>query len=139
MTAQPCPCGGGPAYKQGDPITFHYACWECHRAREKKAAPDPIQVAEHLRTRGVLYTPVDSRGRLWTDGLHIRHDRAYGPGWYIFARRPEYGGNYVRRVARPYIPVELGEYRTYPGWKRKKDAQAWCDELTALLLPPLDP
>lgn len=101
-----------------------------------------LQAAQSLTERGVSYSPECHKGLLWEEGLHVRHDRPHGPGWYIFARRPEYGGRYVRRVARPTgAPRPHRHYSRLvsPGWKRKKDAEQVLRILVALLAPTIGP
>lgn len=80
------------------------------------------------------------RGLRWDAGHHVRRDPVTGPGWYIFARRPEYGGRYVRLVARPDLPPRRHPHysgKVHRGWRTRREAARICDALTAALLPPL--
>ena len=88
----------------------------------------------------VWHSPVDTLGREWTARHFVQRDAARGPGWFVFARRPEYGGHYVRLVARPDRPAKAHQSysgRVFAGWRTHREAARVCDALTAMLLPSL--
>lgn len=93
-------------------------------------------------TEATLYDPVCHKGLVWDAGFHVRKSPATGPGYYIFARRPEYGGNYVRLVARPDVPSRKHPHyncKVQRGWRTYREACRACDQLTSDMLAPLSP
>lgn len=74
----------------------------------------------------MLWEPVDYKGRAFGD-FHVRQSSSDGPGWFIFGRNDQYGGQLVKLVGRPDVP--LRKHRSYnvktrAGWRTKRDAEA---------------
>lgn len=87
---------------------------------------------------GLEYSPVCYRGLAWDSGFYIARHSVEGTGWYIHARRPEFGGNYVRLVARPNVGLRKHPHynkRIRRGWRTQREAVAALELLIAALRP----
>lgn len=74
----------------------------------------------------------DYRGRLFEGPYYVDKWHGVAPGYFVFGRHPDYGGQLRKVVAYPDLKPRKYKYWTIPvsrGWLTKKEAQQVADRM----------